>query len=137
MKQHAKISASKLERVMLCPGSLRLEEQFPDTTNEAADRGNKIHFLGEKLIETNMRYSGAHECDEEMEQIAIDYAQHVLSFADQSPTYVELDLQPHLSELHPDLGGHADTVQAFDRASTVISCTSADAEFFSDSCSAF
>lgn len=110
MKQHAKLSASKLERVMLCPASLRLESEIPDTTNEFAERGTKIHNLAEKLIETQMRYSGEHDCDEEMQQVAVEYAEFVLLLADQSPTYVEMDLQPYLSTVHPDLGGHADTI---------------------------
>lgn len=110
MKQHAKLSASKLERVMLCPGSLNLEADIPDTTNDAADRGNKIHFLGEKLIEHNMRYSGDHECDDEMVQIAINYAEFVRNLAEDYSIFVEMDLQPYLSTLHPDLGGHADAI---------------------------
>ena len=50
MKAHAKISASKLSRIALCPASMKLEDQFPDTKNEASIRGDRIHFLGEKFI---------------------------------------------------------------------------------------
>ncbi|MFZ9454894.1 MAG: DUF2800 domain-containing protein, partial [Bacteroidia bacterium] len=36
---HAKISASRVERIFNCPGSLALESLMPDQTNEAAEKG--------------------------------------------------------------------------------------------------
>ncbi len=46
-RAHALLSASGAHRWLVCPPSARLEEQFPDTTSEAAKEGTLAHELAE------------------------------------------------------------------------------------------
>ena len=46
-RAHALLSASGAHRWLACPPSARLEEQFPDTTSEAAKEGTLAHELAE------------------------------------------------------------------------------------------
>ena len=46
-RSHAVLSASSSHRWMTCPGSVYLEQQFPDTTSEAAREGTLAHELAE------------------------------------------------------------------------------------------
>ena len=48
--KHARISASRVERVALCPASLHMEDGFPETTNDAAERGTYIHDVSERML---------------------------------------------------------------------------------------
>lgn len=47
---HAKLSASGSSRWLACPGSVQLEEQFPDTTTEYAEEGTAAHELSELYL---------------------------------------------------------------------------------------
>lgn len=47
---HAKLSASGSAKWLNCPGSIALEEQFPDSTSVYAEEGTKAHALGELKI---------------------------------------------------------------------------------------
>lgn len=46
-KKHSDLSASKAHRWIACPPSLKLEEQFPDSTSEYAAEGTEAHDLAE------------------------------------------------------------------------------------------
>jgi len=48
--KHARISASRVERILNCPGSLALEVLMPDQTNAAAEKGTAIHALAEEIL---------------------------------------------------------------------------------------
>ncbi len=48
---HALLSASGASRWLNCPPSARLEEQFPDTTSEAAKEGTLAHSMAELKVE--------------------------------------------------------------------------------------
>jgi len=50
-RAHALLSASGAHRWLLCTPSARLEEQFPDTTSEAAKEGTLAHELAELKIQ--------------------------------------------------------------------------------------
>ena len=50
MRSHAKLSASGSKRWMNCPGSVRLEEQFPDIESEYALYGTNAHNLAEYCL---------------------------------------------------------------------------------------
>ena len=59
-RAHAKLSASGSHRWLACPGSVRLESQFPDQSSEYAAEGTAAHELAElmlhyKLGELNQR----------------------------------------------------------------------------------
>lgn len=47
---HAKLSASGSQRWLNCPPSVRLEEQFPDSTSTYAEEGTFMHALAEKQL---------------------------------------------------------------------------------------
>lgn len=50
MRMHAKLSPSGAYRWMKCPGSVRLEEGFPDTTSPYAAEGTLAHSVLEAVI---------------------------------------------------------------------------------------
>lgn len=50
MTAHAKLSASGSERWLKCPGSIRLEEPFPDSTSEYAEEGSLAHKIVELML---------------------------------------------------------------------------------------
>lgn len=47
---HARLSASGAKKWCSCPGSIQMEEQFPDTASEFAEEGTKAHAAGELKI---------------------------------------------------------------------------------------
>lgn len=49
-RDHALLSASSAHRWLKCTKSARLEEQFPDTTSEAAEEGTLAHKLAELRV---------------------------------------------------------------------------------------
>ena len=49
-RTHAVLSASGAHRWLLCTPSARLEEQFPDTTSDAAKEGTLAHELAEMKL---------------------------------------------------------------------------------------
>ena len=49
-RDHALLSASSAHRWLKCTKSARLEEQFPDTTSEAAKEGTLAHELAELKV---------------------------------------------------------------------------------------
>lgn len=55
MSAHALLSPSGAERWLNCTPSARLEEQFPDTSGEAAKEGTLAHSLGELLIKQKLK----------------------------------------------------------------------------------
>ena len=50
-RAHARLSASGAERWLECPPSVKLEEQFPDTSSEYAQEGTFMHELAEIYLE--------------------------------------------------------------------------------------
>lgn len=109
--EHSKISASKLERIYLCPASYRMEDGIPDSYSPMAYRGTLIHKLAEDLILNQFDPSYDYECDSEMDLIAKEYAHFVLNYLPiATELSVEENLRPYLSQVHTDLGGYADTI---------------------------
>lgn len=49
-RDHALLSASGAHRWLACTPSAKLEEQFPDTTSEAAKEGTLAHELAELKV---------------------------------------------------------------------------------------
>ena len=70
---HAKLSASGAHRWINCPGSVRLEEDFPDTTSNYAREGTLAHALAEaKLKKYFIKGYGKKAYDKEVEPIKSD-----------------------------------------------------------------
>ena len=51
MSEHARLSPSGAEKWMTCPGSVALEADEPDTSNDYSDEGTAAHFLASTCLE--------------------------------------------------------------------------------------
>jgi hypothetical protein len=106
-RKHAKMSASKISRVAVCPGSLLAEEGLPSTFSDAAQRGTDIHEIAEQML----RQQTVGEVDAEMLAIASKYVSTALEqTAHAKKHYIELDVTQSLRGIHPSLGGTADLI---------------------------
>ena len=109
IRKHARLSASRIDRVMQCPGSFRLESQMPyEPAGEAAERGTAIHEVAEKLLAGQPVPSGT-------PQEYIELAQQYVDFVDgyfKSPRkrLIEVNVDAGLKPIHPALGGTADAI---------------------------
>jgi RecB family exonuclease len=107
MTKHARISASRLERITLCPGSLALEAVQPEEEQSiAAAKGSAIHLLAEHKLKglqiDELQY------DQDMIDMAEAYVAYITSY--EANTHIEVDLTDELAYLHSDLGGTADAI---------------------------
>ena len=82
--QHALLSPSSSERWLHCPKSVRLSEQFEDTTSVYASEGTEAHALCEHLVLTAL---GRHSTDprswfkqysQEMQEAAEGYTAYIM-----------------------------------------------------------
>ena len=109
-RKHARLSASRAERFMTCPGSVRLENQMPyDPPGEAAAIGTAIHDLSERIL-------NGHEIDDpnvNQEHLAMakEYADFINNLVENPrKKLIEVNVDAGLKSLHPALGGTADAV---------------------------
>lgn len=127
-KSHAKrYSPSGSHRWLTCPGSVRLEAQFPDRTSEAAEEGTLAHELCELKLKhyfyttemTRRKYNAAVKklkgdplWDNEMEGHTDTYLDYVKSLALSLPTrpYVAIEKRVNISTFVPDCFGTADCI---------------------------
>ena len=107
---HARLSASRIQRVMDCPGSVRLEALMPhEPPGEAAAIGTAIHELSERIL-------NGHEIDDpdvntDHLAMAQEYANFINTLVDKPrKKLIEVNLDIGLKSLHPALGGTADAV---------------------------
>lgn len=126
-RAHAVLSASKAHRWLLCTPSARLEEQFPDTTSNAAREGTLAHELAEmklrhffqtkdfgkrkynaavKKIRTEDLWQG------EMEEYTEIYKDYIKTLAISFPTepYVAIEKKVDFSSYVPEGFGTADCI---------------------------
>ena len=109
-RAHARLSASRAERFMTCPGSVRLEAQMPpEPAGEAAAIGTHIHELSEKLLRGEELDNP--DLDPEHVAMAQEYANFVNTLVT-SPRkrMIEVNVDAGLKSLHQALGGTADAV---------------------------
>jgi len=109
-RQHARLSASRTERFMSCPGSVRLEALMPyEPAGEAAAIGTAIHELSERIL-------NGHEIDDpdvnaDHLAMAQEYANFINTLVpNPRKKLIEVNLDIGLKSLHPALGGTADAV---------------------------
>ena len=50
MQKHAKLSASGSHRWILCPGSVKAEEKFPDIRNKYTEEGVLAHEIAAAIL---------------------------------------------------------------------------------------
>jgi len=109
-RKHARLSASRAERFMTCPGSVRLENQMPyEPPGEAAALGTMLHELSEKILRGEEIDNP--DLDPDHLQMAQSYADYVNSIAaNPRKRMIEVNVDDGLKTLHHALGGTADAV---------------------------
>ena len=109
-RKHARLSASRAERFMTCPGSVYLESQMPEEpSGEAAAIGTMLHELSERMLR------GEEIDDPDISQEHIALAKSYVDFVNglvEKPRkrLIEVNVDDGLKTLHGALGGTADAV---------------------------
>jgi CRISPR/Cas system-associated exonuclease Cas4 (RecB family) len=108
-RKHARLSASRTDRFMSCPGSYRLESLMPyEPAGEAAAIGTAIHELSEIILRGGEVPAGT---DPDHLSMAQGYADFVNTLVENPrKKLIEVNLDEGLKSLHPALGGTADAV---------------------------
>ena len=109
-RKHARLSASRADRFMTCPGSVRLESQMPEEPpGEAAAIGTMLHELAEAML----RGEEIDDPDVSPEHIKLakSYADFVNNLVENPrKRLIEVNVDDGLKSLHQSLGGTADAV---------------------------
>ena len=108
-RKHARLSASRTDRFMQCPGSYRLESLMPyEPAGEAAAIGTAIHELSEIILSGNAVPADTDKDHVAMAQLYADFVNNLV----ESPRkkLIEVNLDEGLKSLHPALGGTADAI---------------------------
>lgn len=115
MIAHAKLSASGSARWLACPGSVKAEEGFPNTSSKFADEGSLAHALADLVLSHDhdpRQYIGqsidgsACAVTPDMVEFVEGYASYVRSFGGEQFYEVRLDL----SHVVRDSFGTADAI---------------------------
>ncbi len=109
-RAHARLSASRIQRVMDCPGSVRLEGQMPyEPAGEAAAIGTAIHELSEKLLRGEA--INPNDYPDDHFNMAMEYVEFVNNLVEKPrKRMIEVNVDAGLKSLHQALGGTADAV---------------------------
>ena len=108
-RKHARLSASRTDRFMQCPGSYRLESLMPwEPAGEAAATGTAIHELSEIILSGKEIPIGT---DPDHLSMAQGYANFIDALVENPrKKLIEVNLDEGLKSLHPALGGTADAI---------------------------
>lgn len=87
---HAVLSPSGASRWMACTPSARLEENFPESTSEAAEEGTVAHALGELLIRQKLKLLTKAQFNKSFKEIEADkyYSGSMYEYADEYATFI-------------------------------------------------
>ena len=108
-RKHARLSASRTDRFMQCPGSYRLESLMPyEPAGEAAAIGTAIHELSEIILRGGSIPTGTDPDHVVMAQSYADFVNNLVE--NPRKKLIEVNLDEGLKSLHPALGGTADAV---------------------------
>jgi hypothetical protein len=110
IRKHARLSASRMDRVMSCPGSYRLEEKMPyEPAGLAAAIGTAIHELSEKILRGEA--VNPKDYPDDHFDMANEYAVFVNTLVENPrKRMIEVKVDAGLKTLHESLGGTADAV---------------------------
>jgi len=112
MNNHAKLSPSSSARWSVCTASVEASEQYPDTSNHAANYGTMVHQLGEWMLLDQPIPSVGTEVegiavDEEGIEYAQDYANYVRDLLDEDKILL-VEEKLNLEFIAPDTFGTSD-----------------------------
>ena len=108
-RKHARLSASRTDRFMQCPGSYRLESLMPyEPAGEAAAIGTAIHELSEIILSGKQVPANTDKDHVAMAQAYADFVNTLVE--NPRKKLIEVNLDEGLKSLHPALGGTADAV---------------------------
>jgi len=108
-RKHARLSASRTDRFMQCPGSYRLESLMPwEPAGEAAAIGTAIHELSEMILSGKEVPAGTDQDHVAMTQGYADFVNTLVE--NPRKKLIEVNLDEGLKSLHPALGGTADAI---------------------------
>jgi len=108
-RKHARLSASRTDRFMSCPGSYRLDSLMPyEPAGEAAAIGTAIHELSEIILSNGQIPAGTDPDHIAMAQAYADFVNNLVE--NPRKKLIEVSLDEGLKSLHPALGGTADAV---------------------------
>ena len=136
-RSHALLSASGASRWLTCTPSARLEEQFPDTTSEAAREGTLAHELAEmkvrnffqstdfgkrKLTAAINKLKKDELWQDEMMGYTDDYLDYIksVSLALKNPPYAAIEKRVDFSAYVPEGFGTADCIMISGKVLHVI-----------------
>ena len=109
-RKHARLSASRADRFMTCPGSVRLESQMPyEPPGEAAAIGTAIHELSEAMLRGDALNQSDYE--DSHWNMASSYVKFINELIENPrKKLIEVNVDDGLKSLHQALGGTADAV---------------------------
>lgn len=99
MTQHAKLSASGSHRWIICPGSIKAEEGFPNTTNKYAEEGVLAHAYAESLL-TGKEFQSDVEISDEMQDAVRKYKDYIQSLHSREKCYSHMFFEQKVDYSH-------------------------------------
>lgn len=126
-RSHALLSASSAKKWINCPPSARLEDEFPDTTSEAAEEGTLAHSLGELKLRKLFVEPGMPDktykavlnkikknelYDPEMDRYTDDYVSYIqkIAYGYTTTPYVAIEKKLDYSHIAPEGFGTGDCI---------------------------
>jgi hypothetical protein len=110
MTKHAKLSASGSERWILCPGSVKAEENLPDIKNKYSSEGTFAHEIAAALL--NKQDINNYDVSSEMLdniQLYVDYVNNISSKTIFYPE-IHIEKEVNFSHIVPKGFGTADSI---------------------------
>lgn len=112
MSEHAELSPSSAERWMVCPGSVGLCRDLPDTSSSAADEGTMMHNAAAICLEQGGNASSLAGLDEEQARAVQTYVNHVRTIVEATRGTLLVEQRVSIEHLTGEKGakGTADAV---------------------------
>lgn len=124
--KHFEAGPSKLDRIVVCPGSLKASRQFPDTGGEAAAKGSSLHSFLEICLKTRKvpadfptdgEWAVYTDADREAVTEVVEYVRDMLG---EFPGELFVETEVDLDRFYPGMMGTADVVIISGRTMIVI-----------------